>query len=173
MSQEYSSATKGLLEKLEELQREVISVKNAINLLREMEDKDPLFGEEELGLKKSSRNIRPDQYYGKPFATAVREYLESVDSACVARQIIEGLTEGGFDFKAQGWEEGSLLRTVSMMLGKNNKTFHRLPNNTYGLLRWYPEIEKRNKKAKKQEIMAEEEIQEQETESENDSDSPS
>lgn len=150
MSQRYSAAKEDLRKKLKELEEEVIWTKNAINMLQELEGKPPVFTEQELN--RSSKGIRPDQYYGRPFATVVREYLEFVGSACSASQIIEGLTEGGFDFKAHGWEGKGLLRTISMMLGKNNRTFHKIQsNNTFGLLSWYPEIENKIKKAKIQE----------------------
>jgi hypothetical protein len=45
--------------------------------------------------------------------------------------------QGGFDFDATGWKEKDRLRMLAISLAKNNTKFHKLPNNTFGLLSWY------------------------------------
>jgi hypothetical protein len=60
---------------------------------------------------------------------------------------MEALERGGFDFKATGWKTSDRLRMVALSLAKNNKYFHKLPNNTFGLWEWYPEIQKQRANA--------------------------
>ena len=39
-------------------------------------------------------------------------------------------------------------RNVAISLAKNNLKFHKLPNNTFGMLSWYPDVAKRNENGK-------------------------
>lgn len=165
MAEHLNSAINELHAKLKEQEQSVIETKQAINLLRKMSGEDPLFTDEELN--KSPQNIQPDQYYGKPLATAAREYLQYRKKACRADDIISGLEKGGFDFEALDWgkDDRQRLRVFSMSLAKNSTTFHRLPNGTYGLLDWYPTKKKtKTKKARNQEVPETEEVKEQEEE---------
>jgi hypothetical protein len=95
--------------------------------------------------------IRPDEYYGKGFATAAGNYLERRKQAVSADEILRALESGGFDFEAAGWKDvAGRGRTVAASLAKNTAIFHRLPSGTFGLKKWYGDaIEK--KKAKKAE----------------------
>ena len=81
-----------------------------------------------------------DQFYGKPPTTAAREYLEMRDKAVSLEEILDGLERGGFDFTAQGWNQGARLKNLGISLGKNSAIFHRLPSNTWGLTKWYPGV---------------------------------
>ena len=170
MTKNLDTVINDLYAELEEQEQEIIKIKEKINLLREIKGEEPLFTDEDLG--KSRRKIEPDQYYGKPLATAAREHLEYKGKACKVEDVITGLEEGGFDFKALGWKEDYRLRAFSMSLAKNSATFHRLPNRTYGLLKWYPEVEKeKNKKVRDQETPETEEGEEQKDNLENNTES--
>ena len=140
MESNLDPAIEELRNKLKTQMEDVIETKKAINLLRKIKGDSPLFND--LGLNQVPDDIRPDQYYGKPLSTAAREYLEYKKEACTAKNILQGLQEGGFDFDALGWSESDRLRIFSISLGKNSATFHRLPNGTYGLLAWYPNVKK-------------------------------
>jgi len=83
--------------------------------------------------------LRPDQFYGKQFATAAAEYLELRKQACQPDEILRGLGDGGFDFDVLGWKESDRLRSLAMSLAKNNAKFHRLKNGSFGLRSWYDE----------------------------------
>ncbi len=113
-----------------------------INSLLKRMGEDPEFPEAESGQMQIRMNgaTRPDQYYGKPFATATQEYLERRKQACSADEIMKGLEQGGFDFKALGWKDHDRLRSLAISLAKNNQKFHKLPNNTFWLLSWYPGV---------------------------------
>jgi hypothetical protein len=140
------AAVEVLMEDLQEHLRKVSETKRMINSLSVRLGDEPPFPEDEE--KSVSLGAgRPDAYYGKPFATAVQVFLQARRHACSAEEIMEALERGGFDFKATGWKTSDRLRMVALSLAKNNKVFHKLPNNTFGLLEWYPEIQKRQANA--------------------------
>jgi hypothetical protein len=89
--------------------------------------------------------IRSDQYYGKPLATAVREYLEYRKARhlgpATASEIHRALVGGGYQFDTK--DDLNAKRGLRVSLSKNAVTFHRLPNGSWGLLEWYPEARAR------------------------------
>jgi len=99
----------------------------------------------------ANRNIRPDQFHGKPLSTAVREYLELRGNsnagglgAASDDEIFGALRAGGFKF--EGKSEENSLRGLRISLAKNSIAFRKLPNGTFGLAIWYggkPGIERR------------------------------
>jgi hypothetical protein len=84
--------------------------------------------------------IRADQFYGKVMTTAAREYLETRKASglgpAAPREVFDALTQGGFQFDTRN--EANAITGVRAVLRKNSSIFHRLPNNQYGLLVWYP-----------------------------------
>jgi len=144
MSEKFSAAIEELQTQLEQQQQDVADTKKMINALRKRMGMDPLYADvsvEQVG------PMRPDQFYGKPLATAAQEYLERRKQACPAEDIMRGLEQGGFDFDVLGWkDEKHRLRNVAISLAKNTQKFHKLPNNTFGLIAWYdPAVIKRAK----------------------------
>lgn len=134
MSDRLNAAIDELQEQLESQLQEVAETKRVINGLRKRANLPPLY---EDVVAEQNGNIRPDQFYGKAFATAAQEYLERRKQACSAADVLEGLTKGGFDFRTTSWKEDDRLRSVAISLAKNNLKFHKLPNNTFGLTSWY------------------------------------
>jgi hypothetical protein len=155
-------AIEALLEELQIQMNQVSETKRTINTLLRRIGKEPQFAEEaaeQIGA--ASVRIRPDQYYGRALATSVQEFLENRkkatgDQACPPSDILAALEQGGFDFKAQGWKDNDRLRSLSITLGKNPK-FHRLPNGTYGLLSWYPDVAAKKERPGKAETLETEE----------------
>jgi hypothetical protein len=99
------------------------------------------------------QRIRRNQFYGRPLSTCIREYLEMRVSFPVREatldEIFEALKEGGYDVKTSGSTEEDQKRGISIALGKNSQTFHRLASGDIGLLAWYPNIkEAKDKKPK-------------------------
>jgi hypothetical protein len=136
-------AIEALLEELQVQLDQVADTKRTINTLLRRIGKEPQFPDEATEQISSTR-IRHDQFYGRPLATSIQEFLENRkkatgEQACSPNEILAALEQGGFDFKAQGWKDNDRLRSLSITLGKNPK-FHRLPNGTYGLLSWYPDV---------------------------------
>jgi hypothetical protein len=66
--------------------------------------------------------------------------LERRKQACSPEEILRGLEQGGFDFRALGWKDDDRLRSLSISLAKNNQKFHKLPNGMFGLVTWYPNL---------------------------------
>ena len=140
MDEKLNGAIEVLLERLRDKEREVIEAKKMINSLRQMSGESPLFSDAEL--QQGNNPTRRDLFYGKPLSTACREYLEFRKQACDAEEILNALEDGGFDFEGLGWKEKDWLRSLSISLAKNSGIFHRLPNGSFGLLAWYPEVKK-------------------------------
>jgi len=147
MDEKISGAIEVLLARVDEQMRSVIETKKMINSLRQMNGETPLFTDAELQITETGPS-RSDMYYGKGLGTACREYLEWKRQACSAEDILKGLVQGGFDFKSSGWDEDNRLRNLAISLAKNSSMFHKLPNNTFGLISWYPEVVKRKGKEK-------------------------
>jgi phage-related minor tail protein len=142
MKTDLGPAIEALRSELLEQEEAVNETKKMINALLRRMEKDPEFPEVESGQMQMrlGGTMRADQYYGKPFATAAQEFLERRKQACSADEVLKGLEQGGFDFKALGWKEKDRLRSLAISLAKNNQKFHKLPNNTFGLLAWYPNV---------------------------------
>jgi hypothetical protein len=68
---------------------------------------------------------------------------------------LEALLKGGFDFEAQGWNDAMRLKNLGISMGKNSLIFHRLPNGTWGLTKWYPNIKQKKAAAKSNEKASE------------------
>jgi hypothetical protein len=139
MDDKLSGAVEVLTAQLNDQMKQVADTKSTINALLRSMGKEPMF--QDVSAEQVSA-IRPDLFYGKPLATAVQEYLKRRNQACGADDILRGLEQGGFDFRSVSWKEADRLRSLSISLAKNSVTFHRLPNGTFGLLSWYPYMEK-------------------------------
>jgi hypothetical protein len=65
---------------------------------------------------------------------------------------------GGYLFDAKS--DATATRALSTSMAKNTTTFHKLPNDDFGLLEWYPNIPKRTRtNGKDEEAEKEEESQ--------------
>ena len=141
MKEKLNAAIEVLEGQLQEQLQQASETKKMINALLQRMGEQPRFGDVTVE-QAASLAIRPDEYYGKPLSTAAQEYLKRRNQACTAEEILRGLEQGGFDFRSLGWKDNDRLRSLAISLVKNTYTFHRLPNGTFGLLTWYPEIEK-------------------------------
>jgi len=139
-----------LTEQLNQLLREVAEKKRVINSLYRSAGEEPIYQDVDADQATGAWPVRPDQFYGKPFATAAIEFLQMQKRACSTDDIVKGLEMGGFDFKALNWADSGRLRNVAISISKNTKTFHKLPNGYIGLLTWYPEVQKRGDKEDRQ-----------------------
>jgi hypothetical protein len=132
------------LEKLAGIEAEAAKVKAFINQICEFDGREPMFSEAELKAEPGqsrSFSIAPDQFFNKPFATAVREILTiRADTAGRSNpasidEIHAVLVEGGFNFQTNDREKQKQGLAVS--LGKNTVTFRKLPSGLFGLAEWY------------------------------------
>ncbi len=133
--------------KVEAKSKELAELRRTVNFLSKEAGGEPIYPEETLLTESGGlAGIRPDEFYGKSPITAAREYLEKRGRAVPAEEILEALDRGGFDFDAQGWGKKDRLRSLAISLSKNTSIFHKLPNGTYGLAKFYPEIKTEKKK---------------------------
>jgi hypothetical protein len=153
MTSQYDAAIEALREEVRKQEEEIVRLKGTVNTLCARAGRPPLYAETELGASASVGVIRPDQFYGKPLATAVRDYLAyrkatGLNTASV-NEIHDALVVGGFAFETPN--VANRKRNLRISLSKNSTTFHRLPNGGYGLLEWYPAAKgsKAEKAAKK------------------------
>lgn len=154
MTNNIDAAITDLTAKLQTQMNDVSETKRAINVLLRMVGKEPQFPDESPEQVNSAIAIAADQYYGRPLATCAQEYLEqrkkAGKSACDVAEILKALDAGGFNFKAQGWKDNDRLRSLSISLAKNTKVFHRLPNQMFGLLSWYPDVAAKRERPERQ-----------------------
>ncbi|HEV2197015.1 MAG TPA: hypothetical protein VGR55_15625 [Candidatus Acidoferrum sp.] len=144
MTDNIDAAITDLTAKLQQQMNEVSETKKAINVLLRLTGKDPMFPDEAPEQVRAF-NIEPDQFYGRPLATCAAEFLEqrkkaTGKGAMDVADILKALEQGGFDFDAVGWRRNDRLRSLAISLAKNTKVFHRLPNQMFGLLNWYPDV---------------------------------
>ena len=138
-----------LVEEVTKLLLEVAEKKRAVNTLCNTIGISPTYGDVETSQAEGPRVFRPDQFYGKPFSTAAQEFLATKKMACSAEEVTNGLERGGFDFP---WKGEHKIRNVAISLAKNTYMFAKLPNNTFGLLEWYPEVKKKREEIQRKSI---------------------
>jgi hypothetical protein len=151
MSNELQGAITVLVGRIEQKAQEVAEMKRTVNSLCLAADQPILYSDADLVVKGSTAlpSLDPDEFYGKPPTTAARLYLEKRNKAVPLDEILSALENGGFDFDNQNWPEDQRLRHLGSSMGKNSLIFHRLPNDTWGLLKWYPTVEKAKKRTTK------------------------
>jgi hypothetical protein len=128
--------------KLAGLEAQCKKIKVAINGIYELEGETIPYPEvdSEAENAASPQTIRPDQFFGRPLATVVREILNSRSERQLGAISLEDLfavmLQGGFQF--EGKDEATKRRALAITVGKN-PAFVRLPNSGHiGLADWYP-----------------------------------
>ena len=158
MREQFLPAIEALQKDIVEFERKIVETKSMINRLCEVAGEAPMFADLQNGGSTSQTlsTIQSDTFYGKVITTASREYLEMRKVAGLGpaspREIYEALRDGGFKFDTK--IENNAITGVRNTLRKASAIFHRLPNNEYGLLKWYPRAKDESahavkKKAKK------------------------
>jgi hypothetical protein len=160
---EFLPAIGRLVAEVDKRDAETWEMKRTVNKLCSFAGLPPKYADNGTDGGGGSRGpLRADQFYGKPLATAVREYMEmrgapstGGQGAATVKDIFLALKEGGYAFDTRN--DANAMRGLRISLAKNTVTFHKLPNGQFGLLAWYP-----NAKAPKPEKI--EEIEEEEEE---------
>jgi len=129
--------------------KELAELKRATNALCHQIKRPDMFADMEDDIGMGMQRVKPDQFYGRTPIVAAREYLEMRHEAARPEEILEALSRGGFDFDSQNWPEKDRLRSLAISLSKNSAIFHKLPQGTYGLLKWYPDKKERSDEAGK------------------------
>lgn len=133
--------------KLAALDEQSRKIKTAINGLCELEGEPPMYSDADLDGESAVALtiIRPDQFFGRPLATVVREILAARAQRNMGAISLDDLyttmSQGGFAF--EGKDEALKKRTLAITLGKN-PAFARVPNTGHvGLSEWYPNAKRK------------------------------
>lgn len=144
--------------RLQQLNAESQKIKSAINCLCDVMGEPPKYDLDEKPEQMGGQ--RPDEYYGRPLATVITEVLENrhtnKQGAASLDELFEQLVAGGYAFT--GKSDGIKKRGLAISMSKNKK-FHHVPNDTWGLVKWYPNA-KEVKESNKELAQAETEIKE-------------
>lgn len=148
MNDNLSVAIETMVEQITAKLTEVAELKRATNTLCKVAGIDAMYPDEEPDAAGVSFRMKPDEYYGKPFSTAAKMYLNRRKQAVSADEIMKGLEQGSFDYDALEWKPETRLRAVASSLAKNTAIFHKLPSGLFGLKEWYPDAIERKKSKK-------------------------
>lgn len=139
----YERAIADLVAKIEERMKPIRDDMRMVNILCGHAKLPPRFPDVETQRTGGSQNFRRDQFFGKPLATVVREYLEIRGpsdrgglGAATVNEIYDALIAGGY--KPETSDEVNAKRGLRIALTKNSAAFYRVPGGAYGLLEWYP-----------------------------------
>ncbi len=130
------------------LEDQLAAKKKLINSLLAEVGEPPIYTDVDSASASTSGPVRPDQYFGRPMATVVREILERRKAmgqgAISLNDLYVSMKAGGFEFPTK--DETNAKTGVATSLGKN-PAFIKVPSTGFwGLLEWYPGA-KRNKSA--------------------------
>ncbi len=141
MSDHIQQTIADLQQKLRRQEQEVAETKRLINLLCREAGNEALYPETDTAAAESVFSLRSDQFYGRPLATVMKEYLNMRRSArlgaATVKEIFEALSRGGYKFEAKNEENAK--RGLQVSLSKN-QAFHRIPTGAWGLTEWYPSV---------------------------------
>src|SRR5688572_435868 len=101
MSGEFDAAINKLNDDIGLKEAELRELKRTVNRLCGYAGMPPQYADaDEATNSRSVASIRPDQFYGQPLASAIRDYLEmrraSGLGAAKVREIFDALKQGGF-----------------------------------------------------------------------------
>jgi hypothetical protein len=150
MSEHLQKAIAELEAKLQEQLKAAAKTKSGINQLAELAGLPAPYPDTEE--RASGGAIRPDQFYGKPLHTAMRAYLDMrgpTRGPATVNDIFDALKLGGFQFDTKS--DDNAKRIIRITLTRNTLVFHKLPNGSYGLLAWYPNVKASKTKTKAKE----------------------
>ncbi len=140
---------------LADLERQGNALLTSINLLRAKAGLPPRPGawtgpsSETAGSSDGGRltlsSIHSDTFLGKRMGSAAREYLamrkaSGGNAPATTREVFNALKDGGFVFGAK--DDATAIVVLRAMLRKNTQMFYKLPNGTYGLRSWYPDLKR-------------------------------
>lgn len=154
MATDANPAIELLLSQIDDLERRVNAFKASVNTLCAHDGRPPIFppgggggAKEAPGSQVDGETAQPvggpiksDSFYGLRQQTAARKFLEMRGSAASPREILEGLRAGGYQVEAKTDEVA--LVGLRAMLRKRTAVFHKLPNQSYGLVGWYEHLPK-------------------------------
>jgi hypothetical protein len=127
---------------IRDLERDLAEKKRMVNSLCGLIGQTSIYANFEPAL--AGTVLRSDEFYGKALTSVVRSILERRQAANLGAastdSIYADMIRGGYQFDAKN--EMTAKRSLAISLAKNSYLFHRLPNEDWGLVVWYPNIPK-------------------------------
>lgn len=131
-----------LVNAIDELEDQIRQKKRLVNELCREYQRPARYQDVDAPRAASLQSLSRDQFYGRPLASVVREYLEmrgpsnrgGLGAASVS-EIYDAMVAGGFGFETK--DAANAKRGLRTALAKNTQAFHRVGDN-YGLIEWYP-----------------------------------
>ncbi len=144
MENELSKAIEVLKLELKKLSEKSADIKKTINHLYLLSGEAVFYTDVDVPDDSGSGAIRPDQFFGKSFVAAAKEFLRMKKRAATAEEIYSALKKGGYEFG-----KNVPMRGVAISLSKNRTDFvYVKSSNAYGLWEFYPGM-KREKSGSK------------------------
>lgn len=130
--------------KIAPLEAEINKYKRLVNeLFKDCNEPPPYQIGDEIAATQPQGAVRPDQYYGRPIATIVKDILEARAKknlgAISLNELFEAMKIGGYHFEK---DETNAKLSLSVTIAKN-PAFAKLPTGYIGLAQWYPEIKRK------------------------------
>ena len=145
---EFAPAINRMAQEIQRLEEEAAEIKRTVNKMCEFAGRGPMYMDADVSKANDISNMRRDQFFGVPLATAVRQYLEMRGDpkagglgAATVNEVYTALGQGGFDFPAS--TEENAKRGLRVSLSKNTAAFTRVTSAgeaAYGLREWYPAV---------------------------------
>lgn len=134
------------IDKLEKLIAEEIKIKNMLNeFATEMSIELPFPNVSVNPIASKKLTIGHDDFVSKTGSVAIEDYLERVGSAAKWDDIVEALTQGGYE-----WNKFGNAKELRASLVKNTYKFKYIKrNNAFGLKKWYGDEDKPKKQKNK------------------------
>jgi hypothetical protein len=130
---------------IRDLERNLTEKKRMVNSLLGLIGQDPIYASVEP--THTGTVLRSDEFYGKALTSVVRTILDRRNAAELGAastdSIYDDMLRGGYQFDAKS--DMTAKRSLAISLAKNSYLFHRLPNDDWGLVSWYPNIPTKTK----------------------------
>ncbi|MCX6121111.1 MAG: hypothetical protein NTX44_05785 [Ignavibacteriales bacterium] len=125
--------------KLQDLFNQVSDAKKMLNALaKDMGNNEIPYPDVSTESLTGKVKIKPDQFYNRPLATAVREFLEFKNEATHWNEIVKALRDGGFTLGKTKQAEDEARLTIL----RNTANFVLIGDNYFGLKEKYPDSKK-------------------------------
>ncbi len=168
MDDKLKGAIDVLEERLQGLLTQASGLKRTINDLYYANGEPPPYAD--IGTPGQSKTIRPDQFFGRPLFTAVKEYLKLKGRAAPAREIFDALKQGGYEFTGA---EKLQYRGFTISLSKyGGRLIYVKPSDSWGLPEFYPGYVAKKKAAAAGNSNEESEDSDEQTEETSDEEEP-
>jgi hypothetical protein len=147
MSERLVAAIEEIEAQIKSKEAEITPLKLTVNQLCQIIGEPARYQVDGMGAsgqpKRNVLNWKVDQFFSRPLASCVTEYLEAretagLDRAASVDDIYEALVKGGYKFEGVTGSEDNQKRALKISLTKNTTQFAKISENTFGLRKWYP-----------------------------------